>query len=239
MNLSSLPGFPVEVCPHLSSAHGVTTVENLQSRSGLGIESVGIRPALVALGIHERLIDQATFAVLAYLGEQATAAEPAPGKKPRKPRAKKVAPATVEGEQCPLPFPSTAYGAVDPPSPEAPIAPSPANGNPCVGGDLDFDESTPPPRTRPRGEPLPRSHVLGKGETAVDVFRESDRAGRTPLGCVLVEFCGRWGDAPLGYRQIWPLHAKVAPDDSWPSLVTIHGERGAVWMILQPPGDKP
>jgi hypothetical protein len=54
----------------------------------------------------------------------------------------------------------------------------------------DFDESTPPPRSRPEGEPLPRLVTLPPGEPLLPWFAQCDRAGRVPVGCVLLRHVG-------------------------------------------------
>lgn len=59
----------------------------------------------------------------------------------------------------------------------------------------DFDETTPPPRVRPQGAPVPREVRLVAGEDVVETFRTWDREGRVPAGCVLCELIGI---APFG-----------------------------------------
>lgn len=51
----------------------------------------------------------------------------------------------------------------------------------------DFDENTPPPRTRPIGRPVPRHVRLKPGESVVQVYLEWDKQGRIPAGSVLFE----------------------------------------------------
>lgn len=65
----------------------------------------------------------------------------------------------------------------------------------------DFDESTPPPRVRPKGDPVPRWVELPPGEPVALLFERWDREGRVPAGSVLCRFVGTslgmTGDAGL------------------------------------------
>lgn len=58
-----------------------------------------------------------------------------------------------------------------------------------------FDEATPPPRTRPKGSPLPRCVKLPPGEDIKGIFEQWDREGRIPAGSALTQLIGR---APTG-----------------------------------------
>lgn len=66
----------------------------------------------------------------------------------------------------------------------------------------DFDETTPPPRCRPRGVPVPAYVTLPPGESAYGHFTDWDKKGRLPDGSVLADFVGKGGsDATAsGYR---------------------------------------
>ena len=50
-----------------------------------------------------------------------------------------------------------------------------------------FDESTPPPRQRPRGTPIDRDVTLPPGEDTAGIFGQWDREGRVPPGSILCE----------------------------------------------------
>ena len=54
----------------------------------------------------------------------------------------------------------------------------------------DFDEQTPPPRTRPKGVPLRNEERLPPGEDLVGIFRQWDRDGRVSSGSLLCELIG-------------------------------------------------
>lgn len=54
----------------------------------------------------------------------------------------------------------------------------------------DFDESTPPPRRRPEGQPIGCDLVLGPGEDLKSLFAAWDKAGRIPAKSLLCEFIG-------------------------------------------------
>jgi len=56
--------------------------------------------------------------------------------------------------------------------------------------DTDFDEATPPPRTRPQGEPVGRYVTLPPGESICSTFLGWDNAGRIPANAVLAHFVG-------------------------------------------------
>lgn len=69
------------------------------------------------------------------------------------------------------------------PSPVAPQCTTPVQSAPFD----DFDADTPPPRSRPIGDPVKRYVKLQPGESPVAKFHEWDRAGRIPAGSVLCE----------------------------------------------------
>ena len=63
----------------------------------------------------------------------------------------------------------------------------------------DFDETTPPPRARPRGVPLQRYQKLPAGEEIGPLFAQAEREGRIPPGCVLCRFHGTIRRKKSGY----------------------------------------
>ena len=69
-----------------------------------------------------------------------------------------------------------------------PVPPAPAPAD-------DFDEHTPPPKTRPKGAPLEAHVTLPPGEDTAGIFAQWDREGRIPAGAVLAE---RIGVFPFG-----------------------------------------
>lgn len=54
----------------------------------------------------------------------------------------------------------------------------------------DFDESTPPPRGRPIGQPVPRFVRLPPGESPLGAYLDWDRKGRIPAGSILCDHIG-------------------------------------------------
>ncbi len=64
----------------------------------------------------------------------------------------------------------------------------------------DFDESSPPPRQRPRGTSAPRHLALPPGEEAGPTFAAWDKQGRIPPGCALLEHVGSFRAKHSGYR---------------------------------------
>lgn len=112
------------------------------------------------------------------------------------------------------------------PEPEpVPAAPPPAPAEPAE----EFTEDTPPPRTRPHGDPLPRFVTLPPGEDPAALFPVWDRAGRVPAGSVLTEFVGTF-DAPGGYVDM--AGNPVRPSES-------DGRRVEVVVRCQPDQRKP
>jgi len=79
----------------------------------------------------------------------------------------------------------------------------------------DFDENTPPPRTRPTGVPVQRFVRLKPGESVVAKYLEWDKLGRIPAGSVLFERV--WSD--FGLSDPYMVAAS-----SWPPPL---GEPGA------------
>ncbi|VTT96540.1 unnamed protein product [Gemmataceae bacterium] len=124
---------------------------------------------------------------------------------------------------------TAAVKAAEPPAPSAPPPPAPA---PAPKPD-DFDETTPPPRTRPKGEPLPRCLTVPPGSMP-DLFGEWDRAGRVPAGSVLVRYVGTFG-SPSGYRDVAgePVPLEVVQRSR--SVVTVQETgRLTAWVVLAP-----
>ena len=81
-----------------------------------------------------------------------------------------------------------------PPTAAPAAAPTPAPA-PRPAPVEDFDETTPPPKTRPKGSPLDAHVTLPPGEDTAGIFAQWNREGRVPEGAVLAEYIGR---TPLG-----------------------------------------
>ena len=249
MNLSDLRGFPPEAAAHLADVHAIRTVEDFTAAIPRyvaptpGEAPAGpIRATIACLGVPEQHRQQCLLVLLLHYGESQPKV-PATEKKPRKPRAKKGEPAKVEGEQSqgPTVVPTVVADAETLPAMESSV-PLPAASMPSAptGDRADFTEHTPPPQIRPRGEPIPTSYTLGKGETAIDRFREWYREGRTPCDAVLVEWVGTYGNYPGGLKFICASRETVASGiaDSladWPTVCTLFG-KGATFLVLMPPG---
>ncbi|HEY1187154.1 MAG TPA: hypothetical protein VGE74_05820, partial [Gemmata sp.] len=77
----------------------------------------------------------------------------------------------------------------------------------------DFDEHTPPPRTRPEGEPVGRDIELPPGEPVALLFERWAADGRIPAGCVLGE------STRDGYRLVAGAVAGCAPGALIPAAV--------------------
>jgi len=87
--------------------------------------------------------------------------------------------------------------------------------------DLDFDESTPPPRTRPQGPPVPRFVKLPPGESVLGAFRDWDYKGRIPEGSVLCDLVGSGlKDGVSGYV------VAAIPETGSPNLALLLGGAG-------------
>jgi len=71
----------------------------------------------------------------------------------------------------------------------------------------EFDEHTPPPRTRPRGEQVPHFIKVPAGESVINLFFEWNSEGRIPAGSVLCEFRG----SDFGTRPAYMVAATVWP----------------------------
>ena len=96
----------------------------------------------------------------------------------------------------------------------------------------DFDESTPPPRTRPRGDPLPRFVRFPPGEDIPARFAEWDKAGRVPAGSVLVRFVGT-GYVPGRSGLAAPDGDPITPAEAAklrPVADVVVG--GATWVVM-------
>lgn len=71
----------------------------------------------------------------------------------------------------------------------------------------DFDENTPPPRTRPKGDRVPWFVRVPAGESIISLFFEWDKEGRIPAGSVLCLAI----DSEFGTRPAWMVAATVWP----------------------------
>ena len=112
----------------------------------------------------------------------------------------------------------------------------------------DFDETTSPPRTRPRGVPAPAYAAIPPGESAEATFRAWDAAGRIPAGAVLAEFV--WTD--LGRGSGYVLAAGPAGLPAGAPVIGVYlaarriaatlveaGPPRRVFVVLAPAGDEP
>jgi hypothetical protein len=54
----------------------------------------------------------------------------------------------------------------------------------------DFDETSPPPKRRPPGVPVPRAVTLRPHEPVAETFAAWDAQGQVPPGCILAHFVG-------------------------------------------------
>lgn len=66
----------------------------------------------------------------------------------------------------------------------------------------DWDESTPPPRVRPQGEPVARFVRLPAGEDLKGLYLSWDAEGRIPAGSVLAEFRPASGSPGVPYLSL-------------------------------------
>jgi len=71
----------------------------------------------------------------------------------------------------------------------------------------EFDQ--PPPRRRPKGDPVPRYVALPPGQEAEPLYLEWERAGRIPAGTVLARFAGRYTLAAYPDGATKGEHGKV------------------------------
>lgn len=130
-------------------------------------------------------------------------------------------------------------------------APPPAPAGSAVAAGGEFDESTPPPRTRPKGAPLPRCVKLALGEDLKGLFAEWDREGRVPAGSILAQLIGRsptGTGTESGYRLLavaQPTTVMCPPGssrelksrdlDGMRVAVEIRRERDPEWYVIFAP----
>lgn len=92
----------------------------------------------------------------------------------------------------------------------------------------DFTEATPPPRTRPIGEPVPAYYVLPPGEDVRALFAEWDRAGRLPAGAVLCDWRPGLRGPADATRVAVTVVARQYGSPKWVVLVPVAETRKAV-----------
>lgn len=112
----------------------------------------------------------------------------------------------------------------------------------------DFDEATPPPRTRPCGDPVPAYVTLPPGESLTGVFHDWDRKGRVAGGSVLCRFVGRPLDRPghSGYvvevldpfarTPLGPVGTVIpaAAVEAYRVAVVVHAKGHGLFAVLSP-----
>ena len=185
ISLVEIDGFPDGVGGHLLNV-GCNTLFDLEKRVAKQSKAHSSQEAKVFAafrsipGIAPSSAVAACDAVMEHLN--VGAAMPAPVEP--KPKVKVTKVMLANG-------PATIVSHPDAPVPGTPIAaPKPVT---------DFDESTPPPRTRPKGSPLPLCVRIPPGGVESE-YAAWEKQGRVPEGAFLSRFVGML-DSPSGYMR--------------------------------------